>query len=322
MTRRPNNMEGVLLALEILKRIPKRSKVTASEMQRQLEGIGIRRDLRSIQRQLDMLSQHFDIERDDRSKPYGYSWKTASVGLSVPGLNEKESMLLTLAEQQLRHLLPANLMRSMEGFFAQARVKLGHQAEAKPERQWLDKVRVVSATQPLLPPKIKDGVFEAVSNALFANHWLDVDYVNVSGAHKQAKVMPLGLAQQGPRLFLVCRFDGYDDERSLALHRMQKATDTGIGFKRPAAFDLQRFDEDGQFCFGQGKRIKLVFRIDKIAGQHLLETPLSADQHVKELADVYEISATVGETDQLIWWLRGFGTQVTVLKPSALASAI
>ncbi len=322
MTTRPNNMEGVLLALEILKRIPKRSKITAGELQKQLEGIGLQRDLRSIQRQLDVLSQHFDIERDDRSKPYGYSWKPASVGLTVPGLNEKESMLLTLAEQHLRHLLPASLLRSLEGFFKQARVKLGHAAAGKPELEWLDKVRVVSTTQPLLPPKIKDGVFEAVSNALFANHWLEVDYVNASGARRETKVMPLGLAQQGPRLFLVCRFEGYDDDRSLAIHRMQKAADTGIAFERPAGFDLQRFDEDGQFGFGQGKRIKLVFRIAKTAGQHLLETPLSKDQRVTELTDGYEISATVAESDQLIWWLRGFGEQVQVVKPAEFAECV
>lgn len=40
--------------------------------------------------------------------------------------------------------------------------------------------------------------------------------------------MPPGLAQQGVCLFLVCRFVGYENERSLALHRLNKATLTGI----------------------------------------------------------------------------------------------
>jgi len=288
-------------------------------LKQQLADIGFERDLRTIQRQLDVLSQHFDIERDDRSKPYGYRWKEISPGLSLPGLNEKESMLLTLAEQHLRNLLPASLMRSMEGFFKQAKMTLVNQASGKPEREWLRKVRVASTTQPLLPPKIKDGVFDAVSNALFANHWLTVDYTNASGARKKgSKVMPLGLAQQGPRLFLVCRFEGYDNERSLALHRMQAAVDTEESFTPPAGFDLQEFDADGRFGFGNGKRIKLVFRISKSSGAYLLETPLSSDQQVKEVGDEYEISATVIESDQLIWWLRGFGDQIDVLQPPGL----
>jgi predicted DNA-binding transcriptional regulator YafY len=321
MKQRSPNMEGVLLALELLKRIPRRTKITAAELRQQLADIGFDRDLRSVQRQLDILSQHFDIERDDRNRPYGYCWKEQSSGLSLPGLNEKESMLLTLAEQHLRNLLPASLMRSMDGFFQQAKMVLGKQSSGKPEREWLRKVRVASTTQPLLPPKVKDGVFEAVSNALFANHWLTVDYTNASGERKRgAKVMPLGLAQQGPRLFLVCRFEGYGNERSLALHRMQSAVDTKERFTPPAEFDLKAFDADGRFGFGNGKRIKLSFRVSKGSGAYLLETPLSSDQQVKEIGDEYEITATVIESNQLIWWLRGFGNQVRVLQPANLLS--
>lgn len=55
-------------------------------------------DLRTIQRQLEMLCQHFDMEQDDRSKPYGYRWLSHSKGFSIPTLNEQESLLLMLAE--------------------------------------------------------------------------------------------------------------------------------------------------------------------------------------------------------------------------------
>ncbi len=45
--------------------------------------------------------------------------------------------------------------------------------------------------------------------------------------------MPLGLAQQGQRMYLVCRFDGYNNERSIAVHRVRKATVSSFGFERP-----------------------------------------------------------------------------------------
>lgn len=45
-----------------------------------------------------MLCQHFDMEQDDRSKPYGYRWLSHSKGFSIPTLNEQESLLLMLAE--------------------------------------------------------------------------------------------------------------------------------------------------------------------------------------------------------------------------------
>lgn len=314
MAKRPDTFETVLLALELLRRIPRNYKVSAPELYEQLAGTGVERNLRTIQRQLEMLSTHFEIERDERNKPYGYRWKERARGLALPMLSEQESLLLTLAERQLRNLLPGNLMKSMEGFFLQARSNLGPQSNAKREREWLSKIRVVSETQPLLPPKIKPGVFEEVSNALYANRWLNLDYKNAAGKTTTAEVMPLGLAQQGPRLYLVCRFKGYDNERSLALHRIISAKASTLPFDRPKDFDLQKYDDDGRFGFGEGKRIRLTFRITKNAGLQLLESPLSADQQVKELADHFEISATVVDTAQLQGWLRGFGAQVSVVR--------
>lgn len=322
MSKRPDTRETVLLALELMRRIPRNRKVSAKELHEQLADTEVGRDLRTIQRQLEMLSGYFDIERDDRSKPYGYRWKERARGMALPTLNEQESLLLMLAEQHLRSLLPNSLMKSMDGFFEQARTNLAPYSNAKREREWLSKVRVVSTTQPLLPPKVKPGVFEQVSNALYSNLWLSVDYENAAGKRTQSDVMPLGLAQQGTSLYLVCRFKDYDNERSLALHRIISAQASTLTFKRPKDFDLQQYDDDGRFGFGDGKRIKLIFRVDKEAGYHLLESPLSEDQQVKELVDAYEITATVIESDQLVWWLRGFGEQVSGVKRQTLSDEI
>ncbi|APW48653.1 helix-turn-helix transcriptional regulator [Rhodoferax antarcticus] len=319
MSKRPDTKETVLLALELLRHIPRNSKVSAPELHKRLKDAGLERELRTIQRQLKMLSEHFDIECDERSKPHGYRWKENAKGMALPILSEQESLILTLAEQQLRHLLPASLMKSMEGFFGQARANLEPFGHAQREREWLSKVRVVSTTQPLLPPKIKPGVFEEVSNALFGNRWLRVDYKNAGGKEKTADVMPLGLAQQGPRMYLVCRYEGYENERSLAMHRMISAKASNLTFERPKEFDLQKYDDDGRFGFGEGKRIKLTFQIEKGAGFHLLESPLSLDQVVKEIGDLYEISATVAETAQLEWWLRGFGDAVSKVRGTRIS---
>ncbi|MDM0029600.1 helix-turn-helix transcriptional regulator [Variovorax saccharolyticus] len=319
MPQRASNLDTLLMSLEMLKRIPRVGRISAPELRQQLGDAGFVRDLRTVQRQLELLSERFDIERDDRSKPYGYAWKSRAQGFSLPNLNEQESVLLSLAEQHLSKLLPANLMRSMQGFFDQARMQLGpHQGPTR-GRDWLDKVRVVGTTQPLLPPKLQPDVFETVSNALYANHWLDVTYVNASGRRVDSRVMPLGLAQQGPRLFLVCRFEGYEDDRCLALHRIRKAKDYGLPFQRPTNFDLQRFDDEGRFGFGAGKMIELVFRLPAGAALHLTESPLSEDQQVRVLPDGRsEFTATVVESQQLRWWLRHFGNALELRKPKHL----
>jgi len=312
MAKRPDTVETVLLAIELLRRIPRGHKVTASELHRQLQEIGFERDLRTIQRLLELFSEHFEIERGDRTKPYGYRWLERARPLAVPMLTPHESLLLRLAEEYLRNLLPAHLMKSLEGFFDQARRNLSPGSNARLEREWLDKVRVVATSQPLLPPKIKPGVFETVSEALYYNRWLTIDYQNAQGERNTVEVMPLGLAQQGPRLYLVCRYKGYDNERILALHRMHAVEMSAFTFERPEDFDLKRFDDDGRFGFGEGEKIRLTFHIDKDYGLHLLETPLSHDQQVVEHEDgTLEITATVVDSAMLDWWLRGFGEAVS-----------
>ena len=319
MAKRPNNLETVFLAIELLKRIRRDRLVSAPELQQQLEGAGYARDLRTIQRQLEELSQHFEIERREDSRPYQYKWKPQAQGFSAPGLNEHESLLLALSERHLSNLLPAHLTQSMKGFFEQAHKNLmPHGGPVKKGSQWMKKVRIVSTTQPLLPPKLVPGVFEQVSQALYDDRWLVIDYVNASGKATSADVMPLGLALQGVRMYLVCRFKGHEDERSLALHRMRKATASTLTFKRPPEFDLEKYDDDGRFSFGEGKRIKIKFTITRSAGQHLLESPLSEDQKVKEVPQGYEISATVVESSYLVKWLRGFGNEILHVMPARL----
>ena len=323
MSKRPDSLETLQLSHELLRRIPKGRTITASELHQQLKEAGYEREMRTIQRQLETLSEFFDIDRDDSSKPYRYCWKEQAKGLSLPGLSAQESLLLMLAEQQLSSLLPARLMKSMEGFFAQAHSQLGATGTSQREREWLDKVRVVSTSQPLLPPKVDHGVFDQVSNALYDNQWLDVVYQNANGKKTGTyRVMPLGLVQQGPRMYLACRFEGYNDNRSLALHRIKSATASTLPFVRAKDFDLQQLNDDMGFGDGPPKMIRLRFRIDKANGLHILECPLSADQTHKELPDGYVVTATVADTDVLGRWLNGFGDGVSKIKRTAIKTKI
>lgn len=316
MKEREDALSTLKLSLALLKRIPKSRAITAPELRQQLMDAdpAFERSPRTIQRLLETLAEFYDIDRDDSSKPYRYRWKENAAGLTLTSLSAQESLLLTLAQQQLGSLLPAKLHKSMQGFFNQARGQLDDKSATRRERDWLDKVRVVSTSQPLLPPQIASGIFEQVSDALYGDQWLDVDYKNAAAKTISARVMPLGLAQQGPRMYLVCRFDGYDDERCLALHRMVSAKASTLTFDRPKDFNLKEFDDARRFGYGDGTLIRLSFWIEKAAGLHVVECPLSVDQQVVELDDAYEITATVVDSDMLDWWLRGFGNSIENIK--------
>ncbi len=303
-----------IILLEIMHHIPRKGKISTSEIHQRLLDAGHKLSLRAVQRYLKQLTEHFDVVCDDSSKPYGYHWLPCADSLNLTKLTAQESLLLTLAEQQLQNLLPSKVMNNLAGFFSQARKNLDIYnpdiAQNKLEYEWLNKIRVVSTTQPLLPPEITDEVFDNVSNALYANKWLDVTYQNYQGKNKNYRVMPLGLAQQGERLYLVCRFDGYQDARSLALHRIQSAQISTHSFDYPTDFSLQNYDNEGRFLFGSGQKVKLSLCISKDVGGYLYETRLSQDQVITEYDDHLHITATVVDSQALDWWLAHYGDKV------------
>ena len=80
MPKRPDTRETVLLALELLKRIPRVRKVSARELHEQLPD-DLSRDLRTVQRQLDMLAIVQLNARIGRLEPRAFSFSTLLAGV-------------------------------------------------------------------------------------------------------------------------------------------------------------------------------------------------------------------------------------------------
>lgn len=307
---RSSGLETALLLLEILRRIPRKRYITAKQIKASLDAAGFERDLRSVQRYLDTISQHFDVECDTRSKPYGYRWPVHARGFTLPLLSPAEALLVRLAESELHDILPADLLRELNPLLEHAQQQIDCEPEAQPVRQWIRKVRRIPTTMPLLPAKIASGVLETVSNALYQEQKLYLHYHNVHGEQKEATVWPLGLAQQGNRLYLVCRYEGYDNERILALPRIEKAELLPQRFTYPKDFDLARYDGEGRFAFGEGKKVRISFKIEKAAGWHLTESRLSEDQEIEIQGDWLQVRATVMDSLLLKHWLKAWNEQL------------
>ena len=164
---------------------------------------------------------------------------------------------------------------------------------------------IAPTSQPLLPAKIAPEIFKQISTALYQNRFLQVHYRSIHGKEHRAKVKPLALVQQGPSSYLVAEYE-HGDILHLALHRLLEVNVSTMQFERPK-FNLKAYVESQKFGFSSGRKIRLTFRIDKQTGGFLTETPLSADQSVKDCGTEYEISATVIESAMLEWWIAHFG---------------
>lgn len=317
-----NVIEHVLRLIEILQQIPRRRYTSTSALKEQLEEAGFGVSMRTLQRDLELLTAHFPIVCDTRSKPFGYRWMDTAQNLSIPHLSTAEALLLQLAERELRELIPGPTLHRLLPLLSLARQTLEQAPHSQRERQWLERIVRLPDSQPLLPSRIKDDVFDAVSTALYQQLWLDLRYRNARGSSKEARVMPLGLVQQGVRLYLVARFDGYDNQRILALPRISKAIVSEESFTYPTDFDLNAYAHAGEFGISHGRQVRLSFCIDPVIGAHLLESPLSQDQESQQTDQGLVIQATVLETELLHRWLRGWGDALRWMRIEALDAAV
>ena len=83
--------------LRFLPRYPR--KIAARELHALLGDIGQPASKRTIERDLIELSRVFPLVVDDRSKPYGWSWRREAPTFNLPGLSLDESLAVNLVEQ-------------------------------------------------------------------------------------------------------------------------------------------------------------------------------------------------------------------------------
>ncbi|MHB8811129.1 MAG: helix-turn-helix transcriptional regulator [Desulfobulbaceae bacterium] len=156
---------------------------------------------------------------------------------------------------------------------------------------------------------------------MFESLRFHVHYQRPGEEGKILEINPLGIVFNDPAVYLVATCWDYTDPRLYALHRMSDAKLLETPCTPPQGFDLQRYIDSGAFGFARqcGKTLRLKVLFEEKPASHLRETPLSAEQTITHRKDGRVlIEAEVADTEQLRWWLLGFGAAVEVLGPKRL----
>lgn len=226
-----NITEQLSLVFELYHRIPQGRKVTASELQAELASAGINRSIRSIQRNLDVIVDYFDIEKDTRSKPYGYR-RRVSFSLT---LGARELLLLQLARSILNQHLPQSLQYAIDSAFGILDIQPSSHAGTKPPQGGTNKIR--SITDRLNHIQAIERHFEPIAVALVQQKQITLS-LNSGKFIKQAT--PMGLAMASGELYLIYQnhLNDYDD---LPLHEIAKLKVLTFHFDYPSDFQLQHY---------------------------------------------------------------------------------
>ncbi len=320
--------ETLLRQWAMLRMIPRAPrKISTAEIRSRLDSeYGYHVNVRTLQRDLERLSAVFELERDDRSKPYGWSWRKMKALEITPSMDTDVALTFYLAEQQLKRLLPSPALQHLRPYFDVADTVL-KSAALSPLSQWRSKVRALPEGQRLIPAKVQTKVLETVYEALLENRRFCTLYrARDSEASSSYEVNPLGLVVRNAITYLVCTLWDYTDVRVLSLHRMDKPEHIDAKATKPRDFSLDRYIESGAFGFpcydGDIRKIRLKAIFEPSAAYHLQELKLSTDQMLTEQTDGrILLEATVLQTGELEWWLQAFGDLVEVTAPKSLRDA-
>lgn len=311
--------EPVLRQWELLRAIPRHPrKRTAKELQEWLEEAGFEASLRSVQRDLNDLATLFPLTADDRERPFGWSW-TGDAVFDLPGMDTATALSFELTGQFLEELWPQGAFRDLAPYQKRAREVLQH-VDREGLKSWTDKVRLLPRGLKLHPPEIRANVLEAVYRALLEERRFEADYCPRGTTESRTyEVNPLGLVVRDGILYLVATLWRYSNPVHLAVHRLERVNLLEATTWWPEDFDLDTHIAEGGFRYPRSEAtIQLRALFSHAAAWHLAETPLSEDQALTETEDGVEVLATVQDTEELKWWLQGFGDAVMVLGPEEL----
>lgn len=289
--------------------------------------------LRTVQRDLNALSKRFPIEKNN-AKPQGWRWKEDAPVQSLPHMNLSQAVAFNMVEANLAQLLPPTILDELFPWFDLARRQL---KDSKITHNWLDRVRIEPATQPLIAPEICRECKDSIYQAIFYERQITACYTGRNKDNAGEYILnPIAIVQRGVVIYLLAT--KVDDEqqtiRTFALHRFTEVTveeDTKAVISDN--FDLTSYLDSGGMGFahylfkdlpnhGKDTQITLVF--NGKAGTSLTESRLSEDQIVTddEENNTQTITATVNLTSQLVWWLRGFGKKLISIEPEILERAV
>ncbi|PSV24148.1 hypothetical protein [Photobacterium kishitanii] len=222
---KPTTREHISLALELYNRIPQGRKVTAQMLQEELRQSGIERDIRTIQRNLDLIVTYFNVDKDTRDKPYGYSRHLQSKFVLGP----REHIILGLAESYLRSVLPQALSAVIDSTFIQIQTLtlstfIPFHISSKVH------VGIDLHTQMQCPQF--NSVFERICLALAYQRVITIEDKYFT---RQSNIQPLGLVLADTELYLIYQ---QQEEKHIAVNHIHAIEVSTFTFDYPTNFNL------------------------------------------------------------------------------------
>src|SRR5690625_1066204 len=304
----------------LLRLIPETPRfISTTVLQEKLSERGFDISLRTIQRDLVQLSAIFPITADKRSNRNVWYF-LAGTSPNFRDMDPPSALALSLAEEHLHNLLPQTVLDLMGPQFRKARQFLDS-LEGNHLAHWSRRVRALPNSKTLMPANITEDIWDSVSTALLKRQQLKVQYQSRAQQQTNERVLhPAGLVSRHTVSYLVASVDGYQDLRQFALHRMRSAECLDLPAKAHENFNMDGYIREQLNTSEPIKPVTLRASIAPSIAWLLGETALSEDQQMQASTDKdgwYDLTATVPNDTETLWWVFGLGENIIVHEPQA-----
>ena len=277
--------------------------------------------LRTMQRDLERLSSIFPISCIERGRAKYWFWTEKDALTQIPDMGAPTALALRMAEEYLQSVLPPPTLDLLRPYFKRARAVLADTELGA----WTSKVRTIHRGPELIPPVVPREVHDTVHEALLGGKQVRVMYRRRgSTAPSERLLHPVGLVTRAGIVYLVAGVADYSDLRHFALHRMTAAQVLAEKARPAPGFSLDRHvHADDAFAYPLSERpMSLKLLAPRCRRRTSLRVPAfrGPENHPRPRNGRTLIEATVADTRELRWWLRGFGDHVEVQSPAALRS--
>jgi predicted DNA-binding transcriptional regulator YafY len=190
------------------------------------------------------------------------------------------------------------LIQQLEGAFS---VGLGPHKRYRHHRETIDRV-----TQAITEKKTIQMRYESASR----------------GRTTRREVDPYRLWYASGGLYLIAYCHLRREPRMFAVERIKAVTPTDHPYQMPLHFDLDAFVQDALTVM-RGPRIAVVLEFDKATAAWAKDRVWHVSQQLERRpGGRLRMTLTVADTRELIGWILGFGSGVTVLEPAKLRQEV
>lgn len=308
------------LMLRAVPRYPTRRPTP--EIVQMLQKDGYKVTTRTVQRDLEKLSAIFGLSSATEGRTNYWFFPKEHRLFDLPGMDTGAALALLLAEQQAATLLPPTTFERIRPHLTRAREVVKEAVPARLSR-WNERFKVINRGPVLKPLTLKFEVQEAAYEAVLTGKQLRVQYRGRSdNAEREQLLHPYVAVLREGVVYLVASAWDYMDLRHYALHRVATAEVVDEPIKSLPIADVDAYvDQTFRYPVGD-MSLCLKLRFEGAVGQHLVERPLAPNQTVTADESGLTISADVADSEELRWWILGFGPLVEVLEPQRLRAEV